>query len=69
LKSGWVVIWPGKSCNVFLKADGEWSLDPDEAFIFVHWFAAKAKVAFKDNARVERCWYDDERFMDVEERV
>lgn len=55
---GWAVVWHGKSCAMYLNCVDEWSLHPDDAFVFRTWVGASFAALKMRAAGVEvvRCW-------------
>lgn len=56
MKPGWAVVWHGKSCVAYLKASDEWTMDPDEAFVFTSYFGARYAAGITKGVSVVRCW-------------
>jgi hypothetical protein len=58
MKARWTVIWRGKNCVTYLRPSGDWTLDPDEAEVFVSWVGAKLAAFGQKQKGVEavRCW-------------
>lgn len=52
----WVVIWCGKSTTVFLDANGQWCLEPDEAGLHTTPGLARAAIGNVVGTKVVPCW-------------
>jgi hypothetical protein len=58
MKPAWAVVWHGGTCAMYLNAVDDWSLDPDDTFVFTSWFEAQFAALKVRSAGVEvvRCW-------------